>query len=56
LCRSAELFAFEGAHLWNIPFDDKLAQCHIFSPSFEHSPENNYTPPPSLDHLVGVGT
>jgi hypothetical protein len=25
-CRSAELFAFEGAHLWNIPFDDKLAQ------------------------------
>src|SRR5262249_14597178 len=30
LCRSAELFAFEGAHPWNIPFDDKLAQCHIF--------------------------
>ena len=31
-----------------------LRSAKSFSPSFEHSPENDYTPPPSLDHLVGA--
>src|SRR5262249_44434027 len=33
------LFALEGAYLWNIPFDDKLAQCHVLLSRLEHSPE-----------------
>src|SRR5262249_25386919 len=28
-CCSAKLLALEGADLWNVAFDDELAQCHI---------------------------
>src|SRR5262249_40407953 len=54
LCRSAELFAFEGAHPWNIPFDDKLAQCHIFFSLIRTLTGKRLYP--SLDHLSERGT
>src|SRR5262249_42132815 len=31
-CCSTKLLALEGADLWNVAFDDELAQCHIAPP------------------------
>jgi hypothetical protein len=47
-CRSAELFALEGAHLWNIAFDDKLAQCHISFSLLTASGHATAAPPSSV--------